>query len=44
MDPFAPQEGHCLHAIRSHVQTDVSIRVAESFLRQPDVAGTVFHQ
>src|SRR5580704_1000666 len=41
---FAPKKGHSLRPVSSHVQTDGWIGVAERFLRQPDVTGTVFDQ
>ena len=41
---FAPQEGHGLHAVGGHVQAHGLVGVAEGFLRQPDIAGTVFDQ
>ena len=44
MGPFVPQKGHGLHAVGSHMQMDGHIGVAEGFLRQPDVTGTVFDQ
>ena len=44
MDALAPQESHCLHAIRSHVQVDRFVCIAKGFLRQPDIAGAVFNQ
>ena len=44
MTPLAPQKGHGLHAVGGHVQMDGPIGIAEGFLRQPDIAGTVFDQ
>ena len=41
---FVPQKGHGLHAVGSHVQADRPVGLAERFLRQPDVTGTVFDQ
>jgi len=37
-----PQKSHSLQAVRSHVQMDDHIGLAEYFLRQPDITGTVF--
>ena len=42
--PLASQERHGLHAVSGDVQMDGGIGVAESLLRQPDIAGTVFDQ
>ena len=41
---LVPQEGHGLHSVGSHVQVDGHVGIAEGFLRQPDIAGTVFDQ
>ena len=42
--PLTPQKGHGLHAVGSHMQKDGLVGIAEGFLRQPDVARTVFDQ
>src|SRR6476620_8595352 len=42
--PLTPQKGHGLHAVCSHMQKDRLIGITKRFLRQPDVARTVFDQ
>src|SRR5229473_4902463 len=42
--PLMPEKGHGLHAVGGHVQMDRTIGIAEGFLRQPDITGTVFDQ
>jgi len=42
--PFVLQESHRLHAVDDHVQLDGRVGFAKGFLRQPDIAGTVFDQ
>src|ERR1700722_1738119 len=44
VDPLVSQKGHGLHAVRSDMQVDGRVGVAEGFLRQPDIAGIVFDQ
>jgi hypothetical protein len=41
---LTPQKGHGLHAVCRHVQFDQAVGVAEGFLCQPDIAGTVVDQ
>jgi hypothetical protein len=41
---LAPQEGHRLNSIGSHVQMDCLVGSAEHLLRQPDIAKTVFDE
>ena len=42
--PLMSQKGHGRHAVGRHMQIDVRFGVAEGFLRQPDITGTVFDQ
>jgi hypothetical protein len=44
VDPLVTQESHGLHAVDDHVQLDGLVGSAKGFLRQPDIAGTVFDQ
>jgi hypothetical protein len=40
----ASQNGHGRDAVGSNVQMDIRIGIAEGFLRQSDITGTVFDQ
>jgi hypothetical protein len=42
VNTLLPQKSHSLDSVRSHVQMDFLIGFAKSFLRQPDITGTVF--
>src|SRR5450755_2150083 len=44
VDPFLPQKGHGFHTIGGDVQLNGRVGVVEGFLREPDIAGTVFDQ
>jgi hypothetical protein len=39
-----PQEGHGLDAIARDVEFDERIDIPKSFLREPQISGTVFDQ
>jgi hypothetical protein len=44
VDAFTSQESHCRYAVGGDVQVDTRSGLAEGFLCQPDIAGTVFDQ